>query len=128
MALSCYDFLVKLLMHNLPAGLETQREPLAECLRAIGRVRQVRAIYLFGSHARGDADDESDVDLCIVADGAEKQFEAARDFRRQLRGIWPRPSLTLIPISPERLAEKKARRDDFFETVLTEGILLATEN
>jgi predicted nucleotidyltransferase len=119
---------VKLLMENLPPGLQAQREPLADCLLAIGRARRVRAIYLFGSHARGEAHEQSDVDLCIIADGAEKQFEAARDFRRELWGIWPRPPLTLVPISPARLAEKKARKDDFFETVLTEGILLATEN
>jgi predicted nucleotidyltransferase len=115
-------------MDNLPAALRPQRETLAQCLEAFNRARHVRAIYLFGSHARGEAGSDSDVDLCIVADGAERQFEAARDFRRQIWGIWPRPSLTLIPISPGRLKEKEACGDHFFQTVLKEGVLLATEN
>jgi len=120
--------IVRLLMDNLPAALRPQREILAQMLEAFGHARHVRAIYLFGSHARGDARPDSDVDLCIVADGAEKQFEAARDFRRQIWGIWPRPALTLVPIAPERLKEKQECGDHFFQTVLKEGVLLATEN
>ena len=46
---------MRLLMDNLPRGLQSQREPLAKCLQAIGGVARVRAVYLFGSHARGDA-------------------------------------------------------------------------
>jgi predicted nucleotidyltransferase len=115
-------------MDNLPRALRPQGEILAKCLEAFNRARTVRAVYLFGSHARGEARADSDVDLCIVADGAERQFEAARDFRRQIWGLWPRPSLTLLPISPSRLAEKKACGDHFFQTVLKEGVLLATEN
>lgn len=126
--LACYDVCVKLLMQNLPSALEQHREPLQKCLEAFARARNIRAIYLFGSHARGDARPDSDVDLCIVADGAEKQLETAADFRRQISGIYPRPSLTLIPIAPMRLAEKRAKGDFFFDTVLEEGILLATEN
>jgi len=42
--------------------------------------------------------------------------------------IWPRPSFTLIPITPQRLAEKQHRRDHFFQSVLEEGKLLAAQN
>jgi predicted nucleotidyltransferase len=115
-------------MENLPSALETQREPLAKCIEAFNRARNVRAVYLFGSFARGEAHSDSDVDLCIVADGAEKQLETARAFRREIGDIYPRPALTLIPIAPARLEEKKEIGDFFFGTVLKEGILLATEN
>ena len=50
----------------------------------IGQVRRVRTVYLFGSHARGEARPDSDVDLCIVADGAEEQFQTATEFRRAM--------------------------------------------
>jgi len=66
--------------------------------------------------------------LCIVADGAERQMEAARQWRRAMRNIWPCPAFTLVPISPQRLAEKRAVQDHFFATVLKEGIQLVSEN
>jgi len=119
---------VKLLLENLPPALQQQREALARCLEAFERARHIRAVYLFGSHARGEARPDSDVDLCIVADGADHQLHAARDFRHQIWGIWPRPSLTLVPIAPSRLSEKQASGDHFFKTVLDEGVLIAAEN
>jgi hypothetical protein len=63
-----------------------------------------------------------------VAEGAERQLKAAERFSEALCDVWPRPSFTLLPITPGRLAEKVARRDFFFATVLNEGRLLATEN
>jgi predicted nucleotidyltransferase len=119
---------VKLLLENLPATLQSQRECLARCLEAMGRVARVRAVYLFGSHARGEGRPDSDVDLCIVADEAERQLEAAAKLRESLWDVWPRPSFTLIPITPARLAEKRNRRDHFFSTVLNEGVLLAAQD
>ena len=119
---------MKLLLENLPESLKDQADTLARCLEAFARVRPIHRVYLFGSHARGDARPDSDVDLCIVADGAERQLETATALRRSLRGIRPKPSLTLIPITPVRLREKQDRGDPFFGTILTEGLLLATEN
>ena len=119
---------MKLLLENLPPSLANQRETLARCLEAMDRVLPLQAVYLFGSHARGDARPDSDVDLCIVADGAAKQLEAAQSFRRGMRPIPAKPSFTLLPITASRLGEKKADGDHFFKTVLREGVLLATEN
>jgi predicted nucleotidyltransferase len=119
---------MKLLLDNLPSSLESQREALARCLEAMDRVMPLRAVYLFGSHARGDARPDSDVDLCLVADGAVKQLEAAQQFCRAIRPIRPKPSFTLVPITPARLEEKQGIKDFFFETVLNEGVRLATEN
>lgn len=120
--------LVKLLFNNLPASLAPQSETLARCLEAMNRVMPLRAVYLFGSHARGDARPDSDVDLCIVADGAAKQLDAAQSFRREMRPIPAKPSLTLLPITPDRLGEKKTVGDHFFRTVLKEGVLLAAQD
>ena len=45
-----------------------------------------------------------------------------------MRPIPAKPSFTLVPIAPARLAEKKAIGDFFFQTILTEGVLLAEED
>ena len=47
----------------------------------MNRALPLRAVYLFGSHARGDARPDSDVDLCLVADGAERQLRACFKIR-----------------------------------------------
>jgi hypothetical protein len=71
---------------------------------------------------------DSDVDLCLIADGAHRQLDAAARYRRAMRPIWPRPPFTLVPITPERLTEKRVVGDHFFATVLKEGVLLAAED
>jgi predicted nucleotidyltransferase len=116
---------VKLLLENLPASLQDQRETLAKCLEAMNQALPLRAVYLFGSYARGEARPDSDVDLCLVAEGATAQLKAAQKFREAIWDIWPRPALTLIPITPQRLEEKKSIGDFFFATVLREGRQLA---
>ena len=70
----------------------------------------------------------SDVDLWLVAEGAERQLEAARRFREAMEDVWPCPAFTLLPITPQRLAEKRARNDHFFATVMQEGVVLVSEN
>lgn len=119
---------VKLLLENLPPSLANERETLARCLEAMNRVMPPPVVYLFGSHARGEARPDSDVDLCIVAEGAERQLETAQRFRREMRPISAKPSFTLLPISPSRLGEKRISGDPFYRTVLREGVLLAAEN
>ena len=73
---------MRLLLDKLPASLREQRDYLARCLVAMDRVMPLKAVCLFGSHARGDARPDSDVDLCVVAEGAAAQFRAAQAFRR----------------------------------------------
>ena len=119
---------MRLKLENLPQSLQGQRETLAQCITAMNEALPLKAVYLFGSHARGDARADSDLDLCVIAEGAERQLVAAREWRRAMRRVWPRPAFTLVPITPARLAEKRARKDHFFTTVFQEGVLLATEN
>ncbi len=119
---------MKLHLENLPPSLQGQRETLACCLEAMDRVMPLRAVYLFGSHVRGEARPDSDVDLCLVSDGAERQSKAAQKFSAAIWNIWPHPDFSLVPITPNRLAEKKAIGDFFYHAVLTEGVQIAAEN
>lgn len=119
---------MKLRLENLPASLRPYQEALVQCLEAMNQVKPLREVYLFGSHVRGQAGPDSDVDLCLVAEGAERQVHTAQQFRRAMSEIRPKPAFTLVPIAPQRLAEKQAVGDHFFQTVLSEGVLLATED
>lgn len=69
------------------------RAPTAEKMQAaierLVAVAQPTKIILFGSQARGDADDHSDVDLLVikpyVADGYEELIELDRSWSSALR-------------------------------------------
>jgi predicted nucleotidyltransferase len=114
------------MLDNLPPSLRGQADVIRRCLEAFDRQMPLEAVYLFGSHARGEAGPDSDVDLCLVSEGAERQLEAAAALRRATRHIRPKPAFTLLPISPSRLQEKRRIRDHFFHALLDEGILLAS--
>jgi len=119
---------MKLMLENLPPSLHDQKDAIRQCLEAFDRVMPLQTVYLFGSHARGEARPDSDVDLCLVSTGAVRQLDAAQLLRHEIWEVWPRPAFTLIPISPGRLSEKKARQDHFFSTVIGEGIQIVTKN
>lgn len=49
-------------------------EELANIISPIAQKHNVDRVYLFGSYARGEADDESDVDLRVDAAGVHEFF------------------------------------------------------
>ncbi|MGA2478397.1 MAG: nucleotidyltransferase domain-containing protein [Spirochaetia bacterium] len=53
---------MELLLENLPPSLRDHADTIRECLIAFDKVMPLRAVYLFGSYARGDARPDSDVD------------------------------------------------------------------
>jgi len=119
---------MRIFAEKFPPALEQKRVVLQRCLQAFNTVYPVHQILLFGSHARGTPHADSDVDLCIVADGFTAQDQAAIDLRRAVGCIRGKPPLTLIPISPARFAEKQRDHDPFFETILKEGVSIAEED
>ena len=116
---------VKLLLENLPASLQDQRDTLAKCLEAMNQALPLHAVYLFGSHARGEARRDSDVDLCFVADGATEQLKAARKIPRSDLGHLALSCLHADPDYAETAQRGKNIGDHFFATVLKEGLQLA---
>jgi uncharacterized protein len=69
-------------------------------------------IILFGSHARGEAGPESDIDLLIVLPEVANKRQAAVAIRRVLRDL-PVPK-DIVVTTPEEIA----RRGDLVGTVL----------
>ncbi len=83
--------------------------PMAE--RVARDFRPLR-IILFGSHARGEAGRDSDVDLLIVLDQCADRRQAALAIRRALAGF-PVPK-DIIVTTPDEIT----RRGDLIGTVL----------
>lgn len=93
---------------------------LASLLERIVTCYAPKKVILFGSHARGDADEESDLDLVIVA-------ASAKSFVGRLResvDLLPVPRLDPLIYTPEEWEEMVAAANPFIEQLLAEGKVL----
>jgi predicted nucleotidyltransferase len=67
---------------------------------------QPSQVILFGSRARGDADDDSDVDLVVVY-RTDKRF---LDRLEELYALWNLPlAVDILAYTPEEFAEMRVR-------------------
>jgi len=89
--------------------------------RLAPHLRRTRKAIVFGSVARGEADEWSDLDLVIVADTMRPFLERYRDFEG-LYDVWPR--LDLLIYTPAEFAEMREEGRPFIEHVLSEGVVI----
>src|SRR5712692_7115823 len=79
-------------------------------------------IILFGSHARGDAGPDSDVDLLVIIDSDEHPSRTAAKITYR---VHPRRyPLDLIVRSPETIRTRLQMNDWFLRDVMYEGRVL----
>jgi uncharacterized protein len=76
-------------------------------------------VILFGSHARGEAQDTSDVDLMIVAKSDLPRFKRSRALY-SLLCPYPFP-MDMVVYTPEELERGRQSPLSFVSTVLQEG-------
>ncbi len=89
-------------MHRSPASVETQ---IRKMVRRIVRQFHPERIILFGSHARGDASPDSDVDLLVVMPISRSKRDVALEIRGALREF--RVPKDIIVTAPEDFAWRK---------------------
>ena len=70
-------------MHPNDANKSLDKKFLKQVCNAIERVDSSAEVILYGSRARGDADQESDYDLLILTEG-KVSLAREDDFRREL--------------------------------------------
>ena len=90
--------------------------------QAIDYLRQkieVRRAILFGSHARGEADEWSDIDLAVISPNfAQMSHQEVMDLLVEV-ALSVDPSIEIRPYTPKDL--KDARSINFLGHILTEG-------
>jgi len=91
----------------------------------IAREFHPEKIILFGSHARGDASPDSDVDLLVIMDSGQHPSRTAADI---IYRVHPRTfAVDLIVRTPETVRTRLQMNDWFIRDVMQEGrVLYAT--
>ena len=85
----------------------------------LGKAADAQQVILFGSHARGEAGENSDVDLMIIAESDLPRFKRSRKLYKQLQ---PYPfGMDLVVYTPREIERGKKSHVSFVSAVLREG-------
>lgn len=107
----------------------TQRErTLQEVVERL-KVYQPESIILFGSHARGTAGADSDLDVVVVKRTKKRRTERLDDVLNLIYpgkrfDTWPKGGVDIVVYTPEELRERYELGDYFVEDILREGRVL----
>lgn len=95
--------------------------------RLAERIRQTyrpERIVLFGSHARGTADEESDIDLLIVKDTDKPFHKRWAEVAALIQPVAEGRDVSPFVLTPGEVEERLRRGDQFVEEILTKGEVL----
>jgi predicted nucleotidyltransferase len=107
------------LVRRLPSG-RVPRAAIRKYVRQVVEKFHPERVILFGSHAYGKPDADSDVDLLVVMPTRDELSQAVR-----IDLAVPAPfSLDLIVRTPENLAKRLGWNDWFLREVVEKGIVL----
>lgn len=95
------------------------RQEIEGVATQIGIASDAESVVLFGSYARGDAQEDSDVDLLIIAESNLPRFKRSRELYKLLRP-YPFP-MDLIVYTPQEIEKGKKSPVSFVSRVLREG-------
>ncbi len=96
------------------------QKTIDEIVRRVVDVARPDRILLFGSSARGEATENSDVDLLVIKAGVSHRRRLAQDIYVGLIGI-PVP-VDVIVVTPDDIEELKDSVGTIIPEALTEGI------
>ncbi|MBM4140728.1 MAG: nucleotidyltransferase domain-containing protein [Nitrospira sp.] len=81
-------------------------------------------VILFGSYARGDATEDSDVDILVIAPTNERMFERMATVSRLIRDLRNGFPISPIVLTPKEFKDKLTKEDAFIQTIMEEGVVL----
>ena len=82
----------------------------------------VQQIIVFGSQAYGKADEESDIDLCVITDLKNKRkIDMIREIRRELIDLISNP-LDILVYTEKEFNERAGLRNTLEHKIMLDGI------
>ena len=89
--------------------------------RRIGTEFHAEKVFLFGSHAAGNATEDSDVDVLVILSFEGRSVDQSVAIRMKLRPSFP---VDLIVRTPEKIVERLEMGDNFVRDILEQGKVL----
>jgi predicted nucleotidyltransferase len=97
-------------------------EEVQETIRKIVEGYDPEKIIIFGSYARGDWTEDSDLDLLVVKETDERPFERIGAVSSL---CWPRKlAMDVLVKTPEEIETNLQERELFTRTVMREGVVV----
>lgn len=81
-------------------------------------------VILFGSHAFGNPDSDSDIDLLIIKDTQESFFDRLATARRAVSGAHKGIPLDILVLTPQELDARLKSGDQFLTDIFENGQLI----
>lgn len=81
-------------------------------------------VILFGSMARGDFGNDSDIDLLVIMNSDEKRPFRVKKIFEALRGVNRRYPLDTIVYTPQELNRRLKMGDFFIKEIMNEGRIM----
>ncbi|MDA0837617.1 MAG: nucleotidyltransferase domain-containing protein [Planctomycetota bacterium] len=95
------------------------QKQIQEVAARLGEAARAKQVILFGSHARGESESNSDVDFLIIAESNLPRFKRSRALYKMFR---PYPfAMDLLVYTPEEVEKSRRTPLSFISTVLKEG-------
>ncbi|HFA47977.1 MAG TPA: nucleotidyltransferase domain-containing protein [Bacteroidetes bacterium] len=103
-----------------------QQSQIDEIVRILAAECRPEKIILFGSHASGHANEDSDLDLAIVKQTDLPRFKRGREIRRALRSggrRWAFP-MDILVFTPDEMADLSGDPYSLVHEILATGKIL----
>jgi predicted nucleotidyltransferase len=97
-----------------------RKERIDQIVSSLGEYDPER-IILFGSHARRDADEYSDLDLVVIKETEERFLDR---LKRVYEIMQPDFALDILVYTPQEFADMLEKGNPFLERVLEEGVII----
>jgi predicted nucleotidyltransferase len=104
--------------------LDTEPAEFGEIARRLKDHYGAQRVWLFGSRAKGTADEDSDIDLLVVSPVSEGFFQRMASVRRLLRDCRAGGPISPIVLTPQELQARIEKGDQFIGDILANGVEL----
>ncbi len=100
------------------------KEQINKIVSSIAKNFATKKIFLFGSYAHGEPNNDSDLDICVIADiGAERKINIIRNIRREISREFNNP-MDIILYDEKEFNERAILKNTFEYSISKNGILI----